>query len=867
MNRAIRVLMACVLTQATCALAQPAKPEPPKPMKLADLPADVWTQLPNGAVNVFTTLVYDPGTQQLVAPLAGGNGTAHLDRETGTWKIALEPTKGNHSGDQPLMKCYQLVNGRPNFSDMLLYSMVAYDTQRKRVVAGATQFMASYDPAAKAWTNLGAKVSLAGKDYPGVPPVAWGSMCYDPVNDEIVQFGGGAVYNWENWEKDKEVTGTFGTWIYSCKNNTWSQPQIGPAEFYKARDLVRPVRIALQDQMSITGEDIVSELNGEKTGANPDGIEKVAAGLKALAKQIADLGKHERLAAGAAKIEQAAAKLVAAGKPRDIYAAQFEALKLVTSAVQEDLWSNPHPRYISQMCYLPGQKAILVFGGHDGWQLLNDTWLYDCTTRTWQKKNPKALPRPRMMHGLVYSDKLASAVMVGACHGSWTEPKDQLNEVWLYDAAADDWKLVLKSFPFERGKGSSYFAGYSPADDAIIVQRNGGETFGLKLTKTTALEAPPATTRPVLEDQRPFDPPADDPAIVERWKNLPANTWVQAKATLAPGAGPSNEYGWGMIGYNTRLGCMIIWGGGHSTHQANDIHLYFPGANKWVCGYPGHAINIPPWNKGCGNPGGVDWRGGVNNLHARRGVGGNGGKALITIQTFSPYFYGPTPYLRTPESWGRTTTFEFDYFSRRWIMPLPTPVANGMNRPYDAKRTTASVAPDGTSWWDTTDKTWKRLSQGKLPANHGYAGEGGAPFVLAEKRKTAVALLGAGKDKPMETWTLDFDGTEWKNTNATGAPPGSPTGSAYCEIDDCIYTSCFTGFEKRTIEGQEGVYSFKRNAWTTMPSKGQAGLPGASSNAWTKVTYDPKHNLVIRFVDGPGMVWVMRPEFDKLDWK
>jgi hypothetical protein len=864
MSRLQIAILACCL----CAGLSPAA-------ELKGLPENKWTELAAGPGNAFCNPVYDPGTGQIIMLMAGGNGTAHLDPTTGQWQQGLAPSGGGTSGDQPLLKCYSLKNGRPSHKDMLLYNMIAYDTKRKRIVAGATQFMATYDPIAKAWTDLGARVDLFGKQYPGVPPMAWGSMCYDPVNDEIVCFPGGAIYNFDDWEKDREVTGAFGTWVYNCEKNLWTRPQIGPACFYQARDRVRPVRIALQDVLSAFGEAVVCDREGKAAEAQKvavgqiAAIEKVSADLKKLAAVVQALGAEPRLAAAAAKLDAAAGKLVKEGAPDDVYKAGFEALKLVTAAVDEDLWSHPHYRTLSRMVYLPEQKAILLFGGHDQHQMLNDTWMYDCTKKAWQKKNPRTLPRPRMMQTLVYDAKRQAAVMAGGYETYWYERPSQIREeVWTYDAAADDWKLVLKEFPFKRGE-VSYFAEYSAADDAIILAR-GGATFGLRLAPGAPLEAPKAEAFPKPEDTEPFLPPREDPAAVERWKALPANTWVPADP---PGWEPG-EHGWGMMGFNGRLQAAVMWGGGHSTHQANEISLYFPGANKWVLAYPHHRIDIPPWNKGCGNPGGVDWRGGVLNLHARRGVGSNGTRALITIQHFSPYWYGPDVLLKAPESWGKTTTFEFDYFSRRWRMPMPVRMANGMSYPYNERNSVMSMDASGAYWYDRAQDAWVAAAAVKCPTPPA-AGEG-AGNLFVEKRGLAMIVGPAGKEGGIQTWALDIKAGAWKDLAPAGAPPGRPTALAYCEADDCVYAGCFTGFERKSPEGQEAVYSFQRNAWTALPTRIQKRVikPGqpykpegvaAHHSGWSKIAYSPRYNLLLSFQENGGM-WVMRPEFERLDW-
>ena len=61
----------------------------------------------------------------------------------------------------------------------------------------------AFDPAAGTWEELKPKVAP--------PHVVWSAMCHDPVNDEVVLFGGGADCD-EN---------TPGTWLLDCKAATW----------------------------------------------------------------------------------------------------------------------------------------------------------------------------------------------------------------------------------------------------------------------------------------------------------------------------------------------------------------------------------------------------------------------------------------------------------------------------------------------------------------------------------------------------------------------------------------------------------------------------------------------------------------------
>lgn len=71
----------------------------------------------------------------------------------------------------------------------------------------------SYDTRLRRWDTL--SVPLHPSNFQGGDaPLIWGAMCYDPVNQEVLLFGGGGV--------DAE-NGNVGTWVFKPSNNAWSR--------------------------------------------------------------------------------------------------------------------------------------------------------------------------------------------------------------------------------------------------------------------------------------------------------------------------------------------------------------------------------------------------------------------------------------------------------------------------------------------------------------------------------------------------------------------------------------------------------------------------------------------------------------------
>ncbi|MFO7897592.1 MAG: hypothetical protein R6V58_00865 [Planctomycetota bacterium] len=87
----------------------------------------------------------------------------------------------------------------------------AYDTKRDRLVYYVGGKTLAYDPKARAWADLKAKPPV------GCDALVWASMAYDAKGDRMVLFGGAYALN--PWGGAK-------TWVFDCKTNTWSRPEL-----------------------------------------------------------------------------------------------------------------------------------------------------------------------------------------------------------------------------------------------------------------------------------------------------------------------------------------------------------------------------------------------------------------------------------------------------------------------------------------------------------------------------------------------------------------------------------------------------------------------------------------------------------------
>lgn len=268
----------------------------------------------------------------------------------------------------------------------------------------------------------------------------------------------------------------------------------------------------------------------------------------------------------------------------------------------------PPPRAYSPMVYDPVNHKIVLFGGDHLDYLTNDTWVYDCQTGVWQKKNPALSPSPRAGHGLLYMPQSHDIVLVNGYAysglGYITIP-----EVWRYDLTNDRWELIRRmavtdTFPNkERNKGNRVFGlGFAAAvavdtGDNIVALGSGdtsgqygtlGGTFMLHYDGSapdTAGTSLYGTAQGSIGKRTNDKDPAwyaeglaPDTALQESLlRNMAPGVWQ----AFTPPKKPGWTRDWGTIAFDAEKGELQVWGGGHSSGPANDVAHYNTGSNRW----------------------------------------------------------------------------------------------------------------------------------------------------------------------------------------------------------------------------------------------------------------------------------------------
>jgi len=94
--------------------------------------------------------------------------------------------------------------------------------------------------------------------------------------------------------------------------------------------------------------------------------------------------------------------------------------------------TSPSPRSIAAMAYDPVSQKIVLFGGYDGTQYLNDTWTFDGSN--WTEISAATAPPARTNASMAFDRDGAKLVMFGGYDGH-----NYLGDTWLWNGATSTW--------------------------------------------------------------------------------------------------------------------------------------------------------------------------------------------------------------------------------------------------------------------------------------------------------------------------------------------------------------------------------------------------------------------------------------------
>ena len=872
-------LLAAVTLIFSVALADDAPTASP-----ADAP-NTWVRLPvkPEVGYMCAPLVYDPVRRQVLhwggvsreGHPPGRNDVRALDLEKNAW-VSDYPSTTKAEARVAETGIGYMIKGVPAPAHVVFAA--AYDSKRKRFVYCMPKLMAAYDPAAKTWSQMKAETELYGKRYPGGPPVYGAGMEYDPVNDELVMFPHWGCLNFDEYEQTGRLTGHLGTMVFSFETGLWR----------RLRDIRTPpdeeCRAELTDlvgrQLALI--DRIRRLRLEDAGEDRAAI---LAGQTALVKAIGAgaAARHEAAKDTVAKAGAAVSEAAAAVEKKDDRRAIQQAgwaVRHLDAARDRDLRWEPTPRGTAPLRYDPTHKQIVLFGGHGGTGYLNDTWTYDCATRTWRKRTPKTAPPP-LPYPLFFRHEKSGLMLLVESSGPSRDRRKPYSYIWSYDLATDTWARRVR-FPGHLRNDGGGWTGviYDPAADLLIRQQaayfGGGrnqQTWAMKLDLGDPIE-----TRETFSERSYIPPPAPPEipdtdatwlAEVAKW---PANTWKRVN----PKDGGWAARDWSNLGYDPKLHWVVHSGGGHSTYQVSDPVAYLPGANMVLNYRPGDSNVILP-HRGWGGGAGVGIWGAPRTSHKRNEYVAFNGVLYLNQYAYVSYFYGPEKWadrLRQFFNTGRssfTAKWAYDLEAGgRWRWLLKDEQLAGIPTGMSTDRGTAAVGwgtayrygpivRAGVHVYDIISGE-KRVGTtidkaGAFPVSH----QGESRTFCYLPGRDEIFIAGMGKTKN-ETWVFRVKDAAFVKLEPKAASPASASvGTVFDIPGKGLVVASLRHREWGRNKRQLWVYSLDRNTWRQLPT---AGPQARSTGPYEQMVYDDAHGLIVWF----DPLHLLRPDWSAIEW-
>ncbi len=523
----------------------------------------------------------------------------------------------------------------------------------------------------------------------------------------------------------------------------------------------------------------------------------------------------------------------------------FSESEKVWKAIEQPLGQQPGGRILPGMVYVPDARKVVLFGGDDLARCFNDTWIYDCESRTWSEVKPETSPGPRAGHAMVYVPETQSVLMCGGYTGGW----QGLGDVWTFSLKDRTWTCIGAYAKSGEGRKATfkprglalpgrmaYCSGvYLPQKKTVLMACYPGTSRNKSIkTYTLNLKADvAAVTQEKVDPKQAYhckgqgaastllpeewtagaNVPGDPEAGLKEIKALPANTWVQRKPPVG-----SRARGWGHTAYDTKTHTGIAWGGGHSTYPGAEISEYNVLTNRWRS--MAQATNYNPvWLHGMvGGPPGVSFGGwSLLPTHARKSytIDHASGKAITyvgDVYDFKTHAF-VTNIGKCPGKYGVASQVSF----------VPTP--HGLYG-YSA---------------GTLAKPNVKAGKWEIVAKGGPSPHSEHSHLSYDSKRDQLVYFDVKKKK---VWTFGLKEKVWAEQKpAGGLPPAMTADSTYIpEMDAVLLVFGKKGGSEETMY----FYKIGERKWYSSPYKGEK-VWRVNTGLNYSPRYDPELKTVVRF--------------------
>jgi Galactose oxidase, central domain len=427
------------------------------------------------------------------------------------------------------------------------------------------------------------------------------------------------------------------------------------------------------------------------------------------------------------------------------------------------LASSPGGLFYPFAAFDPERKCVVVFGGSHGDYVVNDTWIYECTSKTWRRVWPKLAPAPRCAFGSTRRGRVKKSGTL-----KWDPAAKRLllsGGLTIIDyvyqqcgymkpkKGGGDWR-------FDAGSGT-----WSGAD---------GAEPGARVYRTVCK----------YHDPRWYDSEQKGSvAATRKWHQaLKPNTW-----TLVPvpkGKRTMSSQSWGTAVLDPGRDLIFYWTGGHEADPTDVMPTYHIATNRWSIGY------VPAMTgKGISLDGRADCANHTYKHYAYDPIS----KKIVMVHAAGTSVYNPD-------------RADYDYnFDSNFHTPVYT--------------TAAVSTPKGIYLWtagklrlfNEKARTWKNVKvSGKLPrpSCDCYA-------ITYDTKRDVIWLTSHNRRKPRggleNIWRFDIKTStvvalDPKQHEQIGGKFRSTRESVYLPKLDLLVFNNF-------IDGQQAAYDIEKNTW------------------------------------------------------
>jgi len=864
------VFVAASLQSGWCAEKDSAPGGGPLTEKLKAAAANTWVEICREKTGYRTEAMYVYAPQLGKFVLSGGNIgiSPHFDTEL------FDPAECKWSNAYPEGAPYKNVSGptdAPRFTNTrgilkrekngvlrirIDTRVLAYDTDSAthrqwvwnpdngKLYAHLIGVTMAWDGKTRAWKDLKAAPFKKGKRF----GLQWASMCYDPVNKEILSIGGNS----------DEDAATPGSWVFEVAAGKWRKLTLGTPERNALRAKAKDAAVKVQDLVNAArNRYYLTDSEAESKADLTSRASKTAEMVKALAAEIkssaTDKAATEMAAAGFAEVATGLLEMTGELKaPTGPVLAKAQGLVHKADMAVHDLDVEPCGRAGAQIAYDAAQKKIVLFGGNRLDLRLSDTWVFDCTTRTWEQRYPTISPRPRSNHTMDYLPRSRKVVLAGGCPF----------EIWVYDTAKNEWKLVqhvprakVRLRYHERpycqntprgGMGAIYgddvlvwmgFDYVNPGDRkpsprvtwACRVDPDAPDAGSAKFG--TGPKTAYVVNRRIAPETYDQKAKLHTEKMAGMLKSMPANKWTRLpKPALGTGV-----RGWGTVPYDTRRHQFVTWGGGHSTYKWSDTAHYSLRTATWSTGYRAEQPL-----RGCFTVDALRFFSGRPQVpcHVWEAAAFDPPSGKVIFINQYAWIYNPA--------------------RRDWdLPPVKTPfnasaIKVGMTA---TPRGAVALASGGLHLYQDESRSWKTL----VPK--GFPGSGSDSGGVCYDSKRDCLWIGYNKSTALICYNMK---TGKRVSVKTNAKPGFIREVVYVPELDMLLS-----MNRKKAKGGTPVnlaFDIEKKKWVGLAIPFGDGKPHLPTHYWyydRALAYDPLHKVAL-FYDRPATIWVLSLKQDGL---